>query len=619
MKKLILILGFLLLPVRSLFPQTGIDNVRSTDITPQELYEHIKYLASYTLEGRAPGTNGDKLAQEYLSRELELYNIAPEGDDSSYIQNFNLKNQGYVSAYVTDIKFNINNKPLYLTEDEVQLMYESHNGFASGKLMFAGYGINSGGNTYTDFIDSSGREIDAEGKILIILDGVPGYGNIDKDDYDIYNTFIYKLAALSNKKMSGIILVQPKQPPGFADNFLSRYEPPVYYFTAGVPLMIMRKRTADDLFKKCGYNLDSLQDRIDRTLIPNTFEMADSYGEFSDKVRRNFLTTGNIIGFIEGSDTVYKKEVIVIGAHYDHEGKKVDAYNNVRNIYFGADDNASGTAGILEIAQKLSADRQLLKRSVLIMFFGAEEYGLLGSRYFMESDKRDKYSISAMINLDMIGRMNDSKLTVYGMGTMPYWMPAIKDFNKRYNFKIKFPGSDPGRSDQKSFIDMGIPSLHFFTGEHKDYHTSNDITDRINIKDAGTITKLVYDVILDICTNESLQFYDNSLPDEIDVTNEIQISEMYGLNTGKVYLGCTFDLFKSVNGLYVEGVTINSPAEICGLRSGDRIIKIGDATVKNITDYAEVIKKYSPYQKTKFTVMRGKKEIKIMVLFGYAE
>ncbi|MCI0472448.1 MAG: M20/M25/M40 family metallo-hydrolase, partial [Ignavibacteria bacterium] len=309
----------------------------------------------------------------------------------------------------------------------------------------------------------------------------------------------------------------------------------------------------------------------------------------------------------------------VIGAHYDHDGKEVDAYNNVRNIYFGADDNASGTAGILEIAQKLSLNKSLLKRSVLVVFFGAEEGGLHGSRFFIQSAAADKYRINAMVNLDMIGRMRDSKLVIYGSGTMPYWITAISEFNKKYGFKIRFSGSDPGRSDQKTFIDRGIPAVHFFTDMHKDYHTVSDIADKIKIKESAEITGLAYDVIYDLCTNESLQLYDNSLPDVIDVTNSIILTDLTGSNTDKIYLGCTFDLFKSVNGLYVEGVTVNSPAEICGLKSGDKIIKIGNSPVKNVMDYAKIISEYSPYQKVKFHVMRGKKEIKIMVLFGYAE
>ena len=211
------------------------------------------------------------------------------------------------------------------------------------------------------------------------------------------------------------------------------------------------------------------------------------YGDFKDERR-----TANVIGYIEGSDAELKKEVIVIGSHLDHVGR--NSRDGSLGYCYGADDNASGTAGVMELAQYISKHRDEFKRSFIFICFDAEEDGLLGSYYFTSSNIFKENKIVAMLNLDMIGRLSNNNLTINAVGTSDIWTPLANKINESYKFDLSLKKAGLDGSDHRPFFDKGIPTIFFFTGLHNDYHTPRDVFWKINTEGEETILKFVNDI-----------------------------------------------------------------------------------------------------------------------------
>lgn len=484
----------------NLFAQFAIDEHRSSEITSSEMYAHIDYLASKKLGGRLNGTNGDRLAQQYISRELSEYGCTPIGD-SAYLQFVNLFRRVSGLTQAGPIIIKRNKKNCYLQKEDVQFMLMSSKGTARGQLVFAGFGRTSETGEINDLLDTTGNEVDVRGKVLIIIErdfGLKSQSAISTKQLEKLSRLIKNL---STKGPSGIIVITSDYIDKKSDDILIEHFKGKYYFNSGLPVINIKRTIIKCIMAEMGYDLDKIQHEMELTKVPHCIDITNTYIEFEDKVDRNYIPTANVVGFIEGSDTLLKKEVIVIGAHYDHVGDQ----GRKEGICFGADDNASGTSGVLEIAQKLCSTKEILKRSVMVILFGAEEGGLNGSEFFTQSDEFEKHNIIAMINLDMIGRLRDNSVTVYGSEKHTFLNDRLFSFNEKYNLGLDFTAEQKGRSDQKSFMNTGIPILAFFTNLHEDYHTPNDIPSRINYEGAEKITNLVYEIVFDLSTSEKLR------------------------------------------------------------------------------------------------------------------
>ena len=490
MKTLILFIAISLFSVSAAYSQISGDKSINPLISENEIYKHIEYLASNKLGGRLNGTTGDILAQQYLSAELEKYGCTPKGD-TDYLQRFNLKDKAYAGNYMYPINISLNNTKFNINPEDVQLMQVSANGIAKGHLVFAGFG------NISDLLDTNGDEVNIKGKILIILDNVPNDDYLEDISLRYCQYLSKKLLALKSRMPAGIIIVRADR----QDERLVTLNSERFYFNSELPVVNIRRNTVWKMMEFYGYDLEKIQWDLELKNTSNCFEIKDSYAEFEDNVRRRYKQTSNVIGFIEGKDSVLKNEVVVIGAHFDHVGRE----GRNSGLCLGADDNASGTAAILEIAQKLSSEKDLLNRSVLITFFGAEEGGLNGSDFFTRSEGFDKYKIVAMLNFDMIGRLRNDSLILYHHSKFPVSISKIKEFNEQYYFNLFYPDAFEGRSDQRSFLAKEIPVLAFFNGIHEDYHTPGDLTRKINRYGAYRIANFGYDIIYYLCTTEFKQ------------------------------------------------------------------------------------------------------------------
>lgn len=605
-----LILLFVLLSTNLVLSQNDIDKVRSNDITKEEIYEHIKYLASDKLEGRFPGTQGDILARQYISKEFEKYGLIPKGD-SAYIQRFNMNN-GVKKGKANVTRFYTKEGTIDVTANDFTPLGISSTGNAKGDLVFAGYGINAPMLDYSDFKDANGNMVNVEGKIIVIMRYSPTTMNLQDDKFAKFEELRTKIASFKDLKPAGVIVITPPINSTSSNmDILMDVGFDMVTQTAGMPIINIKRGIIETLLKQRGYDLSKIQGDINNSIKPNCFVINNLVAEFDVDLEKDVAKTGNVIGYLEGSDPVLKNEVIVIGAHFDHLG-----YGGPNSMYrgkdklihYGADDNASGTAGVMEIAQKLASEKSKLKRSILFLCFTGEEEGLIGSSYFTKSEEFKKYNIVAMINMDMVGRLNDDKLILNGTGTSTYWVPKIEELNKTYNFKTSLNPDGFGPSDHSSFYGKDIPVLMFFTDLHSDYHKPSDTYEKINTSGQEKVLKMVYDMTLDLST----------IPVKPEFT---KVAAKQDDNKGerksvRVYVGTVPDFSYTDAGYKISGVQAGSPAEKAGILAGDIMIKFGDAEINNLYDYTAALGNYKPGQEVEVMVKRGEEKITVKVLLG---
>jgi Zn-dependent M28 family amino/carboxypeptidase len=313
----------------------------------------------------------------------------------------------------------------------------------------------------------------------------------------------------------------------------------------------------------------------------------------SDSIQENSVTGKNVIGFINNKSI----NTVVVGAHYDHLGfgEEGSLYgSDSLKIHNGADDNASGVSLMLDLAAKLKNSNN--NNNYLFIAFSGEELGLLGSNFFVKNPTIDIKSINYMINMDMVGRLNnENTLAVYGLGTSPIFKQTIKSNNK--NFKIIENESGVGPSDHTSFYLNDIPVLHFFTGQHSDYHKPSDDSELLNYEGINLISDFIYSIISDLNDNGKLPFRETK--------NESQETPRF-----KVSLGVIPDYLYDGKGMRIDGVSKGKPAEKAGFQKGDIVIKLGDEEVTDMMSYMKALSKYENGDKVDVQISR-KNELSI--------
>ncbi len=310
------------------------------------------------------------------------------------------------------------------------------------------------------------------------------------------------------------------------------------------------------------------------------------------------ITGRNVLGFIDNK----AEQTIVIGAHYDHlgYGDEGSLYRGEdKLVHNGADDNASGVAVMLNLASKLIETNT--NNNYLFMAFSGEEMGLLGSNYFVKNATIDTEHINYMLNMDMVGRLNaDSTLAVYGVGTSPYFKQVLHASNNA--FKLVENESGVGPSDHTSFYLNDIPVLHFFTGQHEDYHKPGDDSEKLNYVGMQSLSNYIYDIITDLDDNGTLAFRKTK--------NESEETVRF-----KVGLGVVPDYLYDGEGMRIDGVSEDKPAIKAGLLKGDIVIKLGDSTVVDMMSYMRALSVFEKGNKAKVIVDRGGEKIEVEVEF----
>lgn len=574
-------------------------SAESPEITVEELKGHIGYLASDDLEGRKPGTPGIEKAANYIVEQLKKLEATPAGDD--YFQTLEI---------VTEMKLGEGNMLSFggfkgkVEEDFIPLNI-SENGEVTASAVFVGYGfqIDEDSLKWDDY-----SEMDTEGKWVIIMRGSPsGAGGHGADPYENHSSLRKKILTARDNKAAGVMFVTGKEFQE-ADDLIklsfSRRETP-----AGLPALHIKREVFNSLIADAGITIDDLEKNINEIKAPASFELDVEINGVAD-LERIKAATRNVTAIIEGNDPVLKDEFILIGAHYDHLG-----YGGVGSgsrapdtvaIHNGADDNASGTAAAIEVFEKLAANKNELKRSILFMAFTAEEMGLVGSKYFADNPFVDLDKINFMINMDMVGRLdNDTKnLTVGGTGTAVGLEDMLKTHVDKSGLNVKYSSEGYGPSDHASFYAKDIPVMFVFTGVHEDYHTPQDDAHLINYEGEKVVADLVYDVAFDIANQTDALVYQEAGPKEPQNTYK----------RFKVTLGIMPDVASSdVKGVRADAVIEGRPAYNAGMQKGDIIIAMEGKSVNDIYDYMNRLADFEPGQRISVDVKRGDETVVLIV------
>lgn len=579
---------FLLLSLGSQGQQTTIDT--------QDLQKHLSFLASDSLKGRFPGTAEDAVAGNYIRDFFREKGLKLAGDGG--FQSFNV---------VTSVEASPNNSLSIAGVEgtygkDFSLYAFSSNASLSGEVVFAGFGI----AVQTDELKwNDYSQIDVKDKWVLVLRGDPEPTNNDSK-FIPYADARSKALFAKDRGAKGLLVIGGKQNDPKDELVPLLFERSV--ISAGLPVIDLKRSWAAPLLFQQGIAIDSLESLMMKGENPVGYAVLPMVSAHAELVR-NEVTTRNIMAMIPGSDPVLKSEYVVIGAHYDHlgfggQGSGSRTPDTVA-VHHGADDNGSGTVGLMELAASLAQYKGQLKRSVMFVAFSAEEMGLLGSKYFVGHTPMPKENIVAMLNMDMIGRLNEkNSIVIGGTGTSLETEALLKEIGTGHPLSLSMSPEGFGASDHASFYAENIPVMFFSTGAHADYHTPSDTWDRINYPGIAEVISLVSDVAVNLLNRDTNLTFQEAGPKE----------RTTGRRGFKVTLGIMPDFTStSSDGLGVGGVTKGGPADKAGMLKGDQIVAVDGMPVGTIYDYMNRLKQLKPGQRVNVDVVREGKVVILIV------
>ena len=591
------------------------------------LQQIIAYLASDALEGRRTGTPGANDAAHYIAGEFSLLGLRPglqmarpartRGENrAQFLQPF---------PYVASVELGKNNLIAFDPErgpddltgftvgkDWMPLGFSSNGGAQGAATVFAGYGISSAELKYDDYAVSNVKD-----RVAIVFEGTPD-GDNPHGQFAQAGQIRFKAAAARAAGARALLIIASED--RLSDDRLSR----LAYDNAGeagIPSALISRQMASRVLG----DLAGLQKIADARSSNRRSSTGRNLSVIVEIVRRE-SPSFNVVGILPGADPKLKNEAIVIGAHYDHlgyGGEGSGSLSATTGIHHGADDNASGVAGLLELARLLATQNPKSRRTIVFIAFSGEEEGLIGSSYYVNHPIVPLANTVAMINMDMIGRLKERKLIVGGVGTASEWRSMIDSVNTstrppstniqatlriagepvaatdpKANFLLTLNEDGYGPSDHSSFYAKHVPVLFFWTGNHEDYHKPSDTADKINYEGEARVVSFVASVIRDIDRSDKRPTY------------AVAKSESQGRTMGfRVYLGTIPNYADSNDGLKLDGVRDDSPASKAGLQAGDKIVKMAGREVKNVYDYTYALGEMKAGQEYEVEVLRGSERL----------
>ncbi|MCD6118273.1 M20/M25/M40 family metallo-hydrolase [bacterium] len=596
----------------------GFSAYATQNFDASEYLGHIEYLASDELGGRMSGEPGQKLAAEYIVQWYEDLGILP-GNGDSYLQSFEFTSgvePGDGNEFMWGMKGMM--ESLTMAEDFVPVFF-SPNTEVEGSLIFAGYGITAVEDEGYD--DYSG--IDVEGKIVIVFRHEP---QIEDEEHfngkrpSAYSDLRYKTYNAKRHGAIGMLLVTgPLDERADGKDELMRLGKGDVYGESAIPIVHVKRDVINEAMSVLGADLEEMQRTMDEDLTPVTVDMSAVFARIKIDLIKQYTGTENIIAILPGSE--FTEQYIIIGAHYDHLGlgqtgsmltrEEYEALSPDELIHHGADDNASGTAGVLELA-KYFAETGGNRHTLVFMNFSAEELGTLGSLYYVKNPVFPLDRTMAMINMDMIGRVQNNVITIQGIGTAEEWPSVIDEIGEQTDLTLKRFDDGVGGSDYTSFYNVGVPVLNFFSGVHMDYHRPSDTTDKINSEDAARVLDIVNDIVVVLDRrDDALTFQKTTLP---EVATGGQVDSGTGI---RAYLGSVPDFsYSGSEGVMFAGVRKGSPADKAGLMAGDLLFKLGDADITNLYDLTYALQDYKAGDVVIAVVIRDGEEMEFEVTLG---
>ena len=571
-----------------------------SDLSAARYFEQVKFLSSDEMKGRGDGSPELDKAADYIASQFRTFGLRPMGDDNTYFQKFQLTTGAVLGP---NNELELNGDKLKINQDFVPITFSDTASF-DGALVFVGYGITAPELHYDDY-----EGISANGKIVVVLRHEPQesdpHSPFEGTNFTRHASFVNKAINAKQHGAQGIVFITDLNHEDEQVGSATRTEETD---DLGIPAVHAKRAPLLGLFKAAGKDVAAIQKKIDGDLKPQSFDLPDSRVHISTDVVRTRKTVRNVLAGIPGSDPALKDEWVVVGAHYDHLGlgdRNSLAPSQIGQIHHGADDNASGTSGVLEIARLAAKNKSQWKRSVLLITFAGEELGLLGSSQFVNHPTVPLNNVIGMINMDMIGRINNDRLFVGGVGTSPNFKPWLEEFNQTVHLQLDYSDSGYGASDHMSFNSKKIPVLFFFSGLHTDYHKPTDTYDKINAAGAVKVLSLVY-MMADRMGSE---------PKRLEYT-EVQQPRPASAGSGGgygPYFGSVPDFRDDLKGVLFADVQNNSPAAKAGLKQGDLLVVFDGKPVQNLYDFTYALRSKKVGDIVPVVVKRNGQDVKVNV------
>ncbi len=580
----------LLVAVTPLWAQTA---------TASKTRDHVQTLASERFGGREAGSEGERLAGDYIATQLGRFGAKPLPGKSDMFEPFQFTAGARDGGSRVSVRYLPSGGAATGIEAAARALAFSDDAEVTADVVFVGYGIvvpdsqNFGYDSYAT--------LDVKDKIVVVLRYFPE--DAEKDTKAIlarYSDLRYKAMQARQHGAKAMLVVTGPRSPNAGEMVPMTYDTAIA--GSGIPAASIDGRTADWLFKSSAKTLADAQKELD-TGNPHVagFELPNTSVAMKTAVQRVTHTARNVVGYLPATSptTGHQKPWIVVGAHYDHLGRgeggnSLASKDDAGKPHLGADDNASGTATVIALADALSK-MPMRTRNVVFALWSAEELGLVGSAEFANKPPVPIDQIDAYINFDMVGRMQENKLTAQATGTSPSWPSILERANVAAGFDLTLQDDPYQPTDVASFNGAGVPSLSFTTGAHADYHKPSDTADKIDYTDLDRVADFATSIVRRLMdTADPLQFV------------KVEQSQQSASRTGvRVFTGTIPDYASNAKGLLLSGVIGGGPAEQAGLQKGDVVVEIAGQSIANIYDYTYALDLLKIGEPVKVVYMRG--------------
>ncbi len=595
-------------------PKSGPLGLKS-EISADDLKQETGFLADDAHEGRATGSPGAQLASAWIADYFKANGLQPLPGSADFFNGFQFNaGEKLIPGENTLVATGLKASADWAVDTDFRPVAFTENGTVSGEVVFAGYGLNvpeaPGQRRYNSY-----EGLDVKDKIVLLLRYVPEAVEAPRRAYlNRYAGIRYKVMMARERGAKGVLIVTGPNSPNAGE--LLPFSGDGSSAGSGVVAASLSAKAADQLLTATGKTLKELQTALDdenpHAEVPSAIPGVKL--SFRAGVEHIKKSDRNVVGYLPRTTKDGPEEWVIVGAHYDHLGRGDSAGSSLARageqgqIHHGADDNASGTAFVMEMAASLAAERvqhpEKFRRNVVFCLWSGEEMGLLGSASFAEKPPFDLAGAVAYLNADMVGRLRDNKLLVQGVGSSKAWAKLVEKRNVAAGFAITLQEDPYLPTDVTSFYPRRVPVLNFFTGSHEDYHRPTDTADKLNIEGLERITKFAAGIVLDV----------TQMPERIDFSRMERKETGGNRDNLRAYLGSIPDYSGEVKGVKLSGVRPGSPAEKAGVQGGDVVVEFAGQKILNIYDYTAALDAVKIGQPVKMVVERAGKRVEITAI-----
>lgn len=586
----------------------GLGWADATSDAAKRYIKDVKVLAAPEMKGRGAGSPELDRAADYIAAEFKRLGLEPAGDHG-YFQNFSVTTGAEMGPdNLLEFSHRSGSKTLKAGEDWVPINF-SASGSVEGNVAFVGYGISAKEFEYDDYFHFNVKD-----KIVIVLRYEPTTFRKEGDkghrQYTHHANLIAKAINARDRGAKAVILVNGTRPDDGRDELIE-FGSTAGPDNAGIPMIQVKNTVVERWLRRSGKSLKLLQRDINLKGEPLTTNLAENFSlKLTVDVERRQATVKNVAAYLPGKSDEY----VVLGAHYDHLGLGDEsslAPDRVGEVHHGADDNASGTAGLMELARRFSAAEKD-DRGVLFLAFAGEEIGLLGSRHWVENPTKPIENAVAMLNMDMIGRISKNKVYVGGVGTAEPFEPMVKRLAKESSFEVDFSQSGYSASDHTSFTTKRIPVLFFFSGLHGDYHKPSDTWEKINADQAVELLDLVASIASDLRQGQERPEFSQAAEESANPHGGSAPSGSGGGGYGP-YFGSIPDFAEVPNGVRFADIRPDSPAFKAGIQAGDILTGWNDRQIQNLYDFTYALRDSKVGEVVRVKLLRDDKPVEAKV------